>query len=292
MQRREFLTGLSGAALAAPLCAQAPVRRKGGIKQSLTRGVFGAGSAMSFDEQCRAAASLGVQGFDLIPFEDWPTLKKYGLTPAMAPPEMAGVSVASGINQRENHPAIEIAMRQGIDRCSAAGCPNLITLSGNRRALSDEEGISACADLLNRVKAHAEQKGVTIALELLNSKVDHRGYQCDRTAWGVEVCRRVNSPRVKLLFDIYHMQIMEGDICHTIRENFQWIAHFHTAGVPGRHEIGADNELNYRFVAQTLADLHYPGYAAHEYRPVGDPLESCARPWISLMFNGCKLGEP
>ncbi len=146
-------------------------------------------------------------------------------------------------------------MGPAIDECAAGGCPNLITVSGSRRGMSDAEGADNSVAFLNRVKAQAEDKGVTICLELLNSKIDHKDQMCDHTAWGVEVCRRVNSPRVKLLFDIYHMQIMEGDICRTIRDNFQWIAHFHTGGVPGRHEIDGTQELNYHFVAQTIAEL-------------------------------------
>ena len=132
--------------------------------------------------------------------------------------------------------------------------------------MSDAEGADNSVAFLNRVKVQAEDKGVTICLELLNSKIDHKDQMCDHTAWGVEVCRRVNSPRVKLLFDIYHMQIMEGDICRTIRDNFQWIAHFHTGGVPGRHEIDGTQELNYHFVAETIAELGFAGYIAHEYK--------------------------
>ena len=139
--------------------------------------------------------------------------------------------------------------------------PNIITFSGNRRGMSDQEGADNCVKFLNKVKAHAEDKGVNICMELLNSKVNHKDYMCDHTAWGVDVMKRVNSPRVKLLYDIYHLQIMEGDICRTIKDNIQWIAHFHTGGNPGRHEIDDTQELNYRFVAKTIADLGYTGYS-------------------------------
>ena len=212
------------------------------------------------------AAELGCAGFDLVPASDWPVLKKYGLTSTMAPAS-DGLSIPNGINAKENHDKIEKSMRLDIDRCAESGCPNLITLSGSRRALSDAEGADNCVAFLNRVKAQAEDKGVTVCLELLNSKIDHKGYMCDHTVWGVDVVRRVNSPRVRLLYDIYHMQIMEGDVCRTIHDNFQWIAHFHTGGVPGRHEIDDTQELNYRFVAKTIADLGYTGYVAHEYKP-------------------------
>jgi hydroxypyruvate isomerase len=247
---------------------------KGRLKQSVTAGVFD--PKMAFEDQCRLAADLGCAGFDLVQLRDWPVLKKYGLTPTMAPPETSGISIRDGINARENHDRIEKAMRPAIDQCAAGGCPNLITLSGNRRGMPDGEGADNCVALLNRVKAQAEDKGVTICMELLNSTVNHKDYMCDHTAWGEGVVRRVNSPRVKLLYDIYHMQIMEGDVCRTITDNFQWIGHFHTGGIPGRHEIDDTQELNYHFVAKTIADLGFAGYVAHEYRPAPgrDPRES------------------
>src|SRR5690242_20633434 len=209
MRRRDFVAAAAAAGLATAQTSTVP--RKNRVKQSLTRGVFGPANGSTFEDQCRIAAGLGVQGFDLIPFQDWPTLKKYGLRPTMSAPIV--VSTVNGINARENHDRIERETRPALDTCAANNCPNLITLSGNKRSLTDEEGMDACVAFLNRVKGQAEDKGVTIALELLNSKIDHRDYQCNHTAWGVEVCKRVNSPRVKLLFDIYHMQIMEGDIC-------------------------------------------------------------------------------
>jgi hydroxypyruvate isomerase len=146
-------------------------------------------------------------------------------------------------------------------------------LSGNKRGIADEEGLANCVTP-QQAEAQAEDKGVTICMELLNSKVNHPDYQCDRTSWGVELCKRVNSPRVKLLYDIYHMQIMEGDIIRTIRNNIQWIAHFHTAGNPGRHEMDDTQEMNYRGIAKAIADLNYQGYIAHEYSPLGDPMKS------------------
>lgn len=254
---------------ALPNTAQS-VPRKGRLKQAATRSCFGKG--MPLEDICREAARLGLIGLDLIGPQDWPTLKKYGLIPTMAP--AGGHSLADGINRREVHDKIEPGFREMIERAAAFGAPNVIALSGNRRGLSDEEGIENCAAFLNRVKAQAEDKGVTICLELLNSKVNHPDYHCDHTAWGVEVIKRVNSPRVKLLYDIYHMQVMEGDIIRTIRNNIQWIGHFHTAGNPGRHEPDETQELNYRAIAQAIVDLNFPGYLAHEYSPVKDPLHS------------------
>jgi hydroxypyruvate isomerase len=253
--------------------AQSPVARKGRLKQAATRGCFGKGR--SIEEMAREAARLGLKGLDLIGEKDWPVLKQYGLIPTMAP--SAGHSLTDGINRKERHDEIEKAFREALIKAAAAGAPNIIVLSGNRKGLPDEQGIENCAAFLNRVKALAEDKGITICLELLNSKVNHPDYQCDHTAWGVEVMKRVNSPRVKLLYDIYHMQIMEGDIIRTIRQNIQYIGHFHTAGNPGRHEPDETQELNYRPIAQAIVDAGYTGYLAHEYSPVKDPIESLNR---------------
>jgi hydroxypyruvate isomerase len=272
LRRRDFVTAVAAAGVAAAQ-TPAPVARKGRLKQCVTRGVFGQG--MSFEDMCREAARLGCHGFDLARPADWPTLRKYGLKCTMAPPNR-GVTIPDGINQKEKHDALEKTMRASLNECAANGVESIITVSGSRRGMSDAEGIENCVAFLNRVKAQAEGQGVTIAMELLNSKIDHPDQQCDHTAFGVEVCRRVNSPRVRLLYDIYHMQIMEGDICRTIRNNFQWLSHFHTGGVPGRHEIDGTQELNYHFVAQTLADLNFSGYIAHEYKlsPGHDPIKT------------------
>ncbi len=271
-RRSFFATGLGTIGLAALSLGQQPVTRKGRLKQSATRGCFG--RRTPFEDVCREAARLGLKGLDLIGPNDWPTLKKFGLLSTMAP--SAGHSLANGINTKENHARAEAGVRELIDKAAAFGCPNVIVLSGNRRGMSDEQGIENCVAFLNSVKAQAEDKGVTICMELLNSKVDHPDYQCDHTAWGVQVCKRVNSPRVKLLYDIYHMQIMEGDIIRTIRDNIQYIGHFHTAGNPGRHEIDNSQELNYRAIAQAIVDTGYTGYFAHEYSPLRDPLKSMA----------------
>jgi hydroxypyruvate isomerase len=268
VRRREFLTGLAvPAALAQtpnPGAAVSPVPRKGRIKQGVTRGVFARN--MSMEDCCREAARLGIQGFDLIGPADWPTLKKYGLTPSMYPAG-AGGTIPDALNRKENHDRIEQSLRAAINEAAAAGAPNVITFSGNRRGMADQEGADNCVAFLNRVKAQAEDKGVTICMEYLNSKVNHKDYMFDHIAWGVDVMKRVNSPRVKILYDIYHAQIMDGDIVRNIRDNFQWIAHFHTGGNPGRHDIDETQELNYRFIAQAIADLNYTGFISHEYSP-------------------------
>ena len=187
-----------------------------------------------------------------------------------------GGSIASALNRTENHSKIEASMREMIDQAAAAGVPNLITFSGNRGGMPDAEGADTCVAFLNRVKAQAEDKGVTICMEYLNSKVNHKDYMFDHFAWGVEVMKRVNSPRVKILFDIYHAQIMDGDIARNIRDDIQWIGHFHTGGNPGRHEIDDTQELNYRFVMQAIADLGFTGFVTHRSSPAEghDPMDS------------------
>jgi len=266
MNRRAFL-GTAAASLAVARTAldgraQTPAA-KGRLKQGVTRGVFGRG--VPLEDCCRQAASVGIQGFDLITPADWPLVKKYGLVPSMA--SGGGGSIASALNRPENHEKIEAAMRAMIDQAAAAGIPNLITFSGNRGGMADAEGADNCVAFLNKVKAQAEDKGVTICMEYLNSKVNHKDYMFDHFAWGVDVMKRVNSPRVKILFDIYHAQIMDGDIVRNIRDHFQWIGHFHTGGNPGRHEIDDTQELNYRFVMQAIADLGFTGFVTHEYTP-------------------------
>jgi hydroxypyruvate isomerase len=276
MTRRTFLPALASSGLIASSLESAQTEpARGRLKQSVTKGVF-RGRNMSLDDMCREAARLGIFGFDLIDPQDWPILKRYGLVPTMLPPPYGG-TIPDGINSKANHTRLEASMREGINLAAAAGCPNVITLSGSRRGMPDQEGADNSVLFLNKVKAHAEDSGVTICLELLNSKVNHPDYMCDHTAWGVAVMKRVNSPRVRLLYDIYHMQIMEGDVVRTVRENIQYIAHFHTGGNPGRHEIDQTQELNYHFVAQSIADLGFTGVIAHEYTPVRDPITSLAQ---------------
>jgi hydroxypyruvate isomerase len=269
MTRRQLL--VSGAAL--PLAAQtdAPQKkqRKGRLKQGVCGGVFGRG--MSFEDQCKNAARLGVQVIDLVEPDRWATIEKYGLKPNMIP---GGGRLQDGLNEEANHASIEKAFQEKLPLCAKHKVSTMIALSGNRRGKTDEQGWDASYKILKKVVPIAESEGVTICLELLNSKVDHKDYQCDHTAWGVELAKRVNSPRFKLLDDIYHMQIMEGDVIRTIRENIQYIGHFHTAGVPGRHQFDDTQELNYKAIAQAIVDLGYTGYMSHEYSPSAgsDPL--------------------
>jgi hydroxypyruvate isomerase len=268
MERRAFL-GTVAAAFAvgrSPLAQSqvTPAPRKGRIKQGVTRGVFGRG--LTLDDMCREAARLGIKGFDLIGPADWPTLKKHGLVPSMYPTGPGG-TIPVGLNKTAEHARLEPLLHAAIDEAAVNGVPNIITMSGNRNGQDDREGADNCVAFLNRVKSHAEDKGVTLCMEYLNSKVNHPDYMFDHIAWGVDVMKRVNSPRVKILYDIYHAQIMDGDIVRNIRDHFQWIGHFHTGGNPGRHDIDETQELNYRFVAQAIADLGFTGFVTHEYSP-------------------------
>jgi hydroxypyruvate isomerase len=267
MTRRSLLEIASGLAVTSSMSLAAP-GTAGRIKQSAARWCY---RSTSLEELCRHGAEVGLSGIDLVNYTEWPTVQKYGLVPAMTP---GAGTIADGWNRKESHDRLEKEMRENIERAAAAKVPNVITFSGNRRGLPDEEGKENCIIGLNRVKKIAEDHGVTVCLELLNSKIDHHDYQCDHSTWGVAVMKGVDSPRVKLLYDIYHMQIMEGDIIRTIRENISYIAHFHTGGVPGRHELDDTQELQWRTVAKAIADLNFPGYVAHEFVPTRDPMTS------------------
>jgi hydroxypyruvate isomerase len=258
---------LTGAVAAMPL---QPAHAAGGgrIKQSVARWCY---AKYSLEDLAKEAARIGLKGIDLIEPPDWPVVQKYGLVPAMVP---GGGSIKDGWNRKENHPRLEEQFRDKIEKAAKAGAPNVIALSGNRMGMSDAEGMDNVVAGLNRIKPMAEDKGITICLELLNSKVNHKDYMCDHTAWGVETIKRIHSPRVKLLYDIYHMQIMEGDVIRTIKENIQYIGHFHTGGVPGRHELDVSQELNYRPVCQAIAESGFSGYVAHEFVPTRDPIKS------------------
>lgn len=270
MTRRTLLGVAGGVTLASALPVSAKPGSAGRLKQSVARWCY---EKMSLEDLCRHSAEIGLSGIDLVDHTEWPTVQKYGLVPAMTP---GAGTIPDAWNRKENHDRLEKEMRENLERAAAAKVPNVITFSGNRRGQSDDEGKENCILGLNRVKKMAEDAGVTVCLELLNSKVNHKDYQCDHTAWGVDVIKAVGSPRVKLLYDIYHMQIMEGDVIHTIRDNIQYIAHFHTGGVPGRHELDDTQELQWRTVAKAIADLDYHGYFAHEFIPVRDPMTSLA----------------
>jgi len=246
-----------------------PAVRKGRIHQSVCQWCY---PHIPVDQLAESAVKIGLRGVDLLQPDEYEVPRRYGLVCAMG--YAGGGEIGTALNRLENHAAIEQAFRTNIPRAAKAGVPNVITFSGNRGGMRDEEGARNTIAGLNRVKKIAEDHGVTICLELLNSKRDHHDYMCDHTAWGVRVVQEVNSPNVKLLYDIYHMQIMEGDLIETIRRNMQWIGHFHTGGVPGRHELDGTQEIQWDGVMRAIADAGFRGYVAHEFVPTGDAMES------------------
>lgn len=277
VRRRDFLGTLAAVGIAAAQTETTQPKHKGRLKQCVMKVNFDPN--MPFEDMCRTAVELGAYGMDLTRPNEWPTLAKYGLIPTMAGP--GPVTMAGGLIHPELHEAMEKPMHEAIDAAAAAGCPNIITVGGQRKDMDREKGAENAAVFLNKVKSHAEDKGVTICMEIMNSKFTDQTLGrpdqiCDHVDWGVDVCKRVSSPRVKLLFDIYHVQTMDGDVTRNIRNNYEWIAHFHTGGVPGRHELDETQELNYRFLAQAIADLGFTGYIAHEFRPAPgrDPIQS------------------
>lgn len=274
LTRRDALK--SSFAATAPASLPAPIHgesvqpvRKNRIHQSACRWCY---KEISLDRLCAFAASIGMQGIDLLEPGEWEVPRRYGLICTMGSAD--GGTIADALNRPENHAAIDAAFRVNIPLAAKAGVPNVITFSGNRRGMSDDEGARNTIAGLNRVKKIAEDNGVTICMELLNSRVNHPDYMCDHTAWGVRVVEEVNSPNVKLLYDIYHMQIMEGDLISAIRANLQWIGHFHTGGVPGRHELDDTQEVQWDGVMRAIADAGFKGYVAHEFIPARDPFAS------------------
>ncbi len=242
--------------------------RTGRLKQCAMRQNFD--PKMPFEEMAKAAANLGMWGFDLAGPNDWPILKKYGLVPTMG--NTGGVNFEDGVIRPEIHEKLEKSVGAMIDQLAAAGCPNIITVAGQKRGMSYEQGADNAVAFFNRIKSHLEDKNVTLCMEVMNSKfkdasIGRFDQMCDHVDWAVGVVKRVGSPRVKILFDIYHVQIMDGDVVHRIRDNFEYIGHFHTGGVPGRTELDETQELNYKFIAKSIADLGYQGYIAHEYHP-------------------------
>lgn len=271
--RRSFLKSGAAASLAAslPLQSQSPdtTTRKGRIHQSVCRWCY---KDTPLDQLCQWATQLGLKGVDLLEVPEYEIPHRYGLICTMG--YAGGGTIPDALNRPENHAAIEAAFHKNISLAAKAGVPNVITFAGSRRGMSDDEGARNTIAGLNRLKPIAEDNGVTICLELLNSKVNHPDYMADHTAWGARVMHEVNSPRVKLLYDIYHMQIMEGDLIDTISQNISVIGHFHTGGVPGRHELNATQEIQYDAVMHAIAASGFTGYVAHEFLPTADPLTS------------------
>ncbi len=253
---------------------------KGRIHHSVSawcyNGLFNPGkdkaAKMTFEDFCRECYKIGLESVELLGAAEWPTVKKVGLTCAMC---NGPDSIPYGWNRVDHHDPLLAKFEKAIPEVAEFGFPNLITFSGNRKGMSDDEGLENCVKGLKRLVPIAEKHKVTICMELLNSKRNHKDYMCDHTAWGVEVCKRVGSERLKLLYDIYHMQIMEGDLIDTILENYQYIAHYHTGGVPGRHEIDDTQEIHYPAVMRAIVATGYKGFVGQEFVPKGpDPLAS------------------
>ena len=262
------LVATTAASLSSRLSAaeQSAASVKGRVNHSVCKWCY---PKVSLDDLCAAAKGIGLSSIELLQPSDFPTLKKHGLTCSMVSgPSVKGLGgITKAFNRLEHHDLLVEAYHQHIDQVSEGGMTNLICFSGNRGGLDDEKGLENCAIGIKRIMKRAEEKKVTIVMELLNSRVDHADYQCDHTTWGVELCKRIGSERFKLLYDIYHMQIMEGDIIATIRRQHAYIAHYHTGGVPGRHEIDDTQELSYPTIMKAIVETGYKGHVAQEFIP-------------------------
>ena len=276
MHRREFIAASVAAAAAAqtsraqPGTTPTPSPLKGRLRQSACRWCYG---GMPLDELCSNAAAIGLRSVELLNPDEWPVPRKHGLTCAVAN-SVKSNPIPHGFNRVELHDQIIKELEERLPLVKEAGIPNQICFSGNRAGMDDKEGLANCVKGVKRITPLAESLGVTVIMELLNSKRDHGDYMCDHTAWGVELVKRVASPRFKLLYDIYHMQIMEGDVIQTVTDNIDCIGHFHTGGVPGRHEIDGTQELNYRAVCEAIVSKGYTGFLGQEFMPTRDPMTS------------------
>lgn len=259
---------LSGKGQTVEAAAHKKIQLKGNIKHSACLWCYNNVDKELFFKTC---AEYGMTGVDLVNQSDWHLAKDNGIVCTMVP---GAAGIVDGLNDPKNHAKYLADFKKNIEAASKEGYKNVITFSGSRRGMSDEDGWNNCAKILKEAVKIAEDNNVIINMELLNSKVNHPDYQCDKTPWGVELCKRVGSDHFKLLYDIYHMQIMEGDMIRTIRDNFEYIGHFHTGGNPGRHEIDDTQEIYYPAVMKAILDLGYDGYVAQEFIPERDPLES------------------
>lgn len=275
LSRRQLLrtAPAAGVALIAANRASAedvapPHKLKGNLKQSVCAWCY---SKIPLDDLARAAAEIGLSGIDLLQPTDFPTIQKYGL---ICPMVMGPGGIAKGWNDPGMHEELITKGQVRLREVAAAGYPNMIVLSGNRFGMTDDVGLKNCVEGLKHLTPLAEELGVNIVMELLNSKKDHKDYMCDHTRWGVDLCEAIASPRFKLLYDIYHMQIMEGDVIQTIRDHHQHIAHYHTGGVPGRNEIDTGQELYYPRICAAILETGFTGHLAQEFIPKRDPIAS------------------
>ncbi len=278
--RREAVWGIAGGVAAMSVVSgtsglraeESGATLKGNIHHSVSRWCYG---KISLDDLCLACQRIGIQSVELVGPDTWPTLKKYGLTCAMT---SAGLGIDKGFNRTEYHDELVAGLERLVPMAAEAGMPNIICMSGNRQGMDDDEGMKNCEIGLKRIVGLFEKHKVNLVMELLNSKVDHADYMCDHTNWGVALCKKVGSERFKLLYDIYHMQIMEGDLIRTIRDHAECIGHYHTGGNPGRNEIDETQEINYPAVMQAIVKTGYQGFVGQEFVPTGaDPLASLER---------------
>lgn len=272
IKRRDAIKNIvagSAAIAAAPLLTsyspenKNELKLKGNINHSVCQWTYG---FLSVEELCKVAKDIGIPAIDLMGPKDWPTLQKYGLYSSMCY-VAAGSSLTSGWNDKANHAKLVKDYLETFPLMVQAGYKDVICFSGSRNGMDDYTGLDNCVTGLMQILPEAEKNGLTIHMELLNSKVDHKDYMCDKTAWGVELCKRLGSNYFKLLYDIYHMQIDEGDVIRTIRDYHQYIGHYHTGGVPGRHEIDETQELYYPAIMRAIVETGYKGYVAQEFIP-------------------------
>jgi hydroxypyruvate isomerase len=280
--RREVLAGaaavVGAAALPGMVRGQSGVKpgsvgkvvKNGRIKQSICGGCLRKAN-LDREQTAKVLVEMGLVGRDLVGREEWPVLKQYGLVATMVP---GAGSIKKGLNDKSMHAKFLEDFRTNIKAAAEYQWPNVICMAGDRADTSDAQGMDNCQAILKEAVKIAEDAGVTICMEMLNSKVNHPGYMCDNYPWAFALCERVNSPRFKMLFDIYHMQIMEGDLIATIKKNIRWIGHFHTAGVPGRHELDENQEIYYPAVMRAIVETGYQGYVAHEYSPTREAIPS------------------
>ena len=256
-----FAQFTASGAIAAPTA-----KLKGAIKQSVCRGPFK--RLMPMEDFCKAVAEMGIVGIDLVRPDDWDVVRDHGLVATMAP---GAGGIKSGLNIKSKHAEHLEKFKTSIKAAAKYGWPNVICMAGDREGIADDVGMDNCEVILKEAVKIAEDSGVTICMELLNSRVNHKGYMCDKSDWGFKLCRRVGSPRFKMLYDIYHMQIMEGDVIRRITDGIEWIGHFHTAGNPGRRDLDNEQELNYppimRAIAKLTGEGKFDGYVAHEFQP-------------------------
>ncbi|MCU0646703.1 MAG: TIM barrel protein [Gemmatimonadaceae bacterium] len=276
LSRRDWLASaatVAGASMLAPAAAMSAPSAPGRLRQSVCRWPF---SRVPFPEFARSVRAMGLEAVDLVTEEEWPIVRDAGLVVSMVTPTTRSDFLTNGLNDRAHHAVVLRELERAIEGAARFGWPNVIAMPGNRRGKTDAEIVDTTVEALRRITPLAEERRVTIHLEMLNSRVDHRDFSVDTTALGVAIAQGTGSPRVKLLYDVYHMQIMEGDVIRTMETHASYIGHVHTAGVPGRHEIGEQQELQYPAIMRALASRGFSGFVAHEFVPTG-PWEAALR---------------